>query len=86
MTRLISLPLPDHLYEELERAALQLEQPKTWVITQALELHLDSEEMRHQMTLAGLADVDASRTVDDETMDEWMSNTFGPERIAGEDG
>lgn len=79
MTRLISLPLPDHLYEELERAALQLEQSRMWVIAQALECYLDSDEMRHQMTLAGLADVDTNRTIDEETLDEWMTNTFGSE-------
>lgn len=85
MTRLISIALPDALQEQLSQAALRLEQSSTWIIRQALERYLEDDEMRHQMTLAGLADVDAGRTIDDAAMQEWMTNTFGPEPVLGQD-
>lgn len=86
MTRLISIALPDALHEQLNQAALRLEQSSTWIIRRALERYLEDDEMRHQMTLTGLADVDAGRTIDDAAMDEWTTNIFGPEPVLGQDG
>lgn len=86
MARLISITLPDALHEQLNQAALQLEQSSTWIIRRALERYLDDDEMRHQMTLAGLADVDAGRTIDDAAMQERTTNTFGPEPVLSQYG
>lgn len=40
-------------------------------------LPVPSNEEKHQRTLAGLADVDAGRTITHEEMTEWAQSLFG---------
>ena len=56
-TRVVTAHLPLEL-------ALQLDRPKGWIIRQALAYWVVLETKRHQLTLEGLADVDAGRVVD----------------------
>ena len=86
MARLITVTLPDALHEQLNQAALRLDQSRTWIIRRALERYLEDEEIRHQMTLAGLADVDAGRMTDDAAIQDRMTSTFGPESVVRQDG
>lgn len=81
MARLVSIALPDVLLEQLNQAALRLEQSST-----SSDEPSNAIEMRYQMTLAGLTDVDAGRTIDDAAMQEWTTNIFGPEPVLGQDG
>jgi len=46
--------------------------------------HLDTDDTRHQQTLAALADVDAGRTLTEAEMDAWMTKAFGPSPVTGE--
>jgi predicted transcriptional regulator len=43
-------------------------------VKQALADWVALEEERHRMTLEGLADVDAGRTVDDATVQAWLDS------------
>lgn len=36
-----------------------------------------SDEEKHRLTLAGLADVDAGRTISDKEMQVWIKSLFG---------
>ena len=40
------------------------------------QLSEPSDEERHQLTLAGLADVDTGRTISHEEMKAWVRSTF----------
>ena len=45
-----------------------------WVVEQALGAWIDREERHRELTLEGLADVDAGRFVDQDAMDAWAGS------------
>lgn len=59
----ISAQIPVELAAAVEDLAKELDRSKSWVIKEALTSMLEARERRHQMVLAGLADVDEGRIV-----------------------
>lgn len=80
-TRVVTAHIPVELANEVDRIATRLERPKGWIIKQALSSWVELEQKRHQMTLEGLADVDAGRTVEHSTVEAW-ANSLGASRSA----
>lgn len=48
--------------------------PRGWIVNQALAAWVAEEEYRYQLTLEALADVDAGRTVDHDTVRAWATS------------
>lgn len=82
-TRVLTAHVPVDLAEKIDEAAARLDRPRAWIVKQALAAWLDREERRHQMILAGLADIDAGRTVDHEAVKAWAASlgTANPKPI-----
>lgn len=73
-TTLLKAQLPTPLAEQVERLAARLDRSRDWVVEQALGAWIDREERHREMTLEGLADVDAGRFVDQDAMDAWAGS------------
>ncbi|HWK44191.1 MAG TPA: ribbon-helix-helix domain-containing protein [Stellaceae bacterium] len=66
------VPLP--LAEKVDELAGRLERSRGWIVKQALAAWVDQEEERRRLTLEALADVDAGRVVDHQTVQAWADS------------
>jgi predicted transcriptional regulator len=71
-TRVVTAHIPDELAKAVDAAAERLERPRGWIIKQALQNWLSLEELRHQMTLEGLADIAEGRVHEQAEIDAWI--------------
>ena len=60
--------------------AARLERSRGWVMKQALAAWIDQEEERHRMTLDALADVEAGRVIDHQSIQAW-ADSLGTEPL-----
>ncbi len=72
--RVVTAHIPSELAEQIDQLAERLDRPKGWIVKQALMSWVELEAKRHQLTLEGLADVDAGRLVDHAAIDTWAKN------------
>ena len=70
-TRVLTAHIPIDLAEHVDQIAERIDRPRGWIVKQALSAWVSLEEKRHQLTLEGLADVDAGRTVDHVEVEAW---------------
>jgi predicted transcriptional regulator len=70
-TRVLTTHVPVRLGARVDHIAGRLERSRGWVVKQALSAWVDQEEERHRLTLEGLADVEAGRTMDHAQVDRW---------------
>lgn len=80
-TRVVTAHIPNELAEQIDQLSARLDRPKGWIVKQALT-SLTSwvalEAKRHQLTLEGMADVDAGRLVDHASIDAWATSLDKP--------
>ena len=72
VTRTLTAQIPAELAEKVEELATTLHRPEGSIVAEALSARVQLEEQRHQMTLEGLADVDAGRLIDDAEVEAWI--------------
>ena len=70
-TRVVTAHIPIELAEQVDELAARLDRPKGWIVKQALVSLVALEAKRQQLTLEGLADVDAGRVVDHASINAW---------------
>lgn len=73
-TRVVTAHIPSELAEQIDQLAERMDRPKGWIVKQALMSWVELEAKRHQLTLEGLADVDAGHLVDHASIDAWAKN------------
>lgn len=73
-TRVLTAHVPTELAEQVDEAAERLDRSRAWVVKQALAAWLEREAWKHRMTLEGLADIKAGRTVAHEDMKAWADS------------
>jgi predicted transcriptional regulator len=73
-TRVITAHVPEPLAEKVDDFAAQMERSRGWIVKQALAAWIEREEEHHRLTLKGLADIDAGRVVDHETVRAWADS------------
>lgn len=73
-TRVLTAHVPVNLADKVDRMASRLDRSRGWVVKQALAAWVDMEEERHKMTLEGLADVDARRVIDHQSVQAWADS------------
>ena len=81
LTKVITAHVPIDLAEKVYEAAARLERSRGWIVKQALEEWVDSVEARRQMTLEALADVDANRLIDQESVLAWAQSLSTPKPL-----
>lgn len=70
-TRVLTAHVPAELAKKVDLAASRLERSRGWIVQKALHEWLEQEEIRRRMTLEALADVDAGRVSDHDTVRQW---------------
>jgi len=73
-TRVLTAHIPEDLAEKVDGYAKSMDRSRAWIVKQALAEWVDWEEEKHRRTLAGLADIDAGRTISHERMVEWAES------------
>ncbi|MSO97710.1 MAG: ribbon-helix-helix protein, CopG family [Rhodospirillaceae bacterium] len=73
-TKVVTAHLPLALAKKVDKLAKQLDRPRGWLVKQALTDLVELEERRYQMTLEGLADIDAGRLIDHEDIAAWAKS------------
>ena len=73
-TRVLTAHVPKALADKVDQLALQQERPRGWIIKQALTAWVEQEDEYDRLTQEGLADVDAGRTVNHETVEKWIAS------------
>jgi len=73
-TRVLTAHVPADLAKQVDLAASRLERSRGWIVQKALLDWLSQEEIRRQLTLEGLADVDAGRVVDHDEVRAWAAS------------
>ncbi len=77
-TRVVTAHIPVELATQVDELAARLDRPKGWVVKEALAAMVALEAKRQQLTLEGLADVDAGRVVDHSSIEGWSQNLERP--------
>jgi predicted transcriptional regulator len=72
--RVVTAHIPLDLAEQVDQLAARLDRPRGWIVRQALSAWVELEAKRHQLTLDGLADVDAGRVVDHASVAAWAKS------------
>ncbi|MDO7840868.1 CopG family ribbon-helix-helix protein [Sphingomonas immobilis] len=73
-TKALTAHVPLDLADQVDALASRQKRSREWVIEQALAAWIEREEEWHRMTLEGLADVDAGRTIDHERVKAWAAS------------
>ena len=73
-TRVLTAHVPVNLADKVDALAARLERSRGWIMKQALSAWVDQEEERHKLTLEALADVDAGRVIDHQSVLAWAES------------
>ena len=61
--RVVTTKLPDDLVKEMDDVAARMDRSKSWIVRQAVAEWLAEEQVRYEMTLEALKEVDEGRTI-----------------------
>ena len=73
-TRVLTAHIPAPLADKVDELAARLERSRAWIVKQALTAWVDQEEERRRLTLEAMADVDAVRVIDHQSMLAWADS------------
>lgn len=73
-TRVITAHVPLPLAEKVDHFAGMMDRSRGWIMKEALSAWVAREEERHQMTLEGLAEVEAGLFIDHEDVVAWAAS------------
>jgi len=73
-TKVLTAHVPLPLAEKIDQMAARLERSRGWVVKQALVAWVDQEEERSRLTREALADVDAGKVIDHQSVQAWADS------------
>ncbi len=73
-TKVLTAHVPLPLAQKIDQLASRLDRSRGWVVKQALEAWVDQEEERNRLTREALADVDAGRVSDHQSVLAWADS------------
>jgi predicted transcriptional regulator len=73
-TKVLTAHVPLPLANKVDKIAAQIERSRGWIVKEALTDWIEREERRHQMTLEGLAAVDAGDIYDHSDVVAWAKS------------
>lgn len=73
-TKVLTAHVPLPLAEKVDQMAARLERSRGWIMKQALTAWIEQEEERRRLTLEALADVDAGRVIDHQSVQAWADS------------
>ena len=73
--------VPTELADQVDHFAAKLDRSRAWVIKQALTAWVEQEAERRRLTLEGIDDVKAGRTVDHAEVHAWAQSLGGAQAL-----
>jgi predicted transcriptional regulator len=73
-TKVLTAHVPLPLAEKIDQFAARLDRSRGWIVKQALTAWVDQEEEHSRLTREGLADVDARRVIDSQSVLAWAES------------
>lgn len=73
-TKVLTAHIPLQMAEKVDQMAERLERSRGWIMKQALSAWLDQEEERSRLTREALADVEAGRVIDHQSVQAWADS------------
>ena len=73
-TKVLTAHVPLPLADKVDQLAARLDRSRGWVVKQALTAWIEQEEERSRLTREALADVDAGRVIDQQTVQAWAES------------
>jgi len=73
-TKVLTAHVPVALAEKVDQIAARQERSRGWIIKQALSAWIDQEEERSRLTREALADVEAGRVIDHQSVQAWADS------------
>jgi predicted transcriptional regulator len=73
-TKVVTAHVPLPLAEKVDLLAARLERSRGWIVKQALTAYVDLEEERSRLTREAMADVDAGRVLDHQSVQTWADS------------
>jgi len=73
-TKVVTAHVPTKLAAKVDAIAARRDRSRGWIMKQALSAWVEQEEQRYRLTLDALADVDAGRTVDHDSVEKWADS------------
>ncbi len=70
-SKVLTAHVPLALADRVDQLASRLERSRGWIMKQALTAWVDQEDERRRLTLEALADVDAGRVIDHQSIQAW---------------
>ena len=80
-TKVLTAHVPLALAEKVDQLAARQERSRGWIVKQALSAFVEREQHRYNLTLEGLADVDAGFTVDQDAVEAWAASLNTPKPL-----
>ena len=73
-TKVLTAHVPLPLANKVDQMAARFDRSRAWIMKQALSAWIDQEEERSRLTHEALADVDAGRILDHQTVQAWADS------------
>lgn len=73
-TKVLTAHVPLALAEKVDQLAARLERSRGWIVKQALSAWIDQEEECSRLTREAMADVDAGRVIDHQSVQAWADS------------
>jgi len=73
-TKVLTAHIPLQMADKVDQMAERLERSRGWIMKQALSAWIDQEEERSRLTREALADVEAGRVIDHQSVQAWADS------------
>ncbi|WP_415773222.1 CopG family ribbon-helix-helix protein [Pseudomonas sp. LB3P38] len=73
-TKVLTAHVPMELADKVDQMAAKMERSRGWIVKQALADWVDLEEERSRLTREAMADVDAGRVIDHQSVQAWAES------------
>lgn len=73
-TKVLTAHVPLELADKVDQMAAKMERSRGWIVKQALADWIDLEEERSRLTREAMADVDAGRVIDHQSVQAWAES------------
>ncbi|MFJ3372353.1 CopG family ribbon-helix-helix protein [Pseudomonas sp. NPDC086251] len=73
-TKVLTAHVPMELADKVDQMAARMERSRGWIMKQALADWIDLEEERSRLTREAMADVDAGRVIDHQSVQAWAES------------
>lgn len=73
-TKVLTAHVPKELADKVDQMAARMERSRGWIVKQALADWIDLEEERSRLTREAMADVDAGRVIDHQSVQAWAES------------